>query len=491
MEDKRVSDLTTAPTVGSPIDWVEIFRNESGIFKTYKKRLIDPVTPPTPETVLDIDYATLYGAVVGGGGGGGLTRGWYNVTDVNAGLLIMASDVDRIVSKGFCMFMNPDHQGVGTYGGVGGFTNNAGVWTPSKEIITITYTGLTGAFSVGETVDDGISATGIIVTDDGSTMTLHRTSTDLFLGGCALNGESSTAAATSNVITNASALYNGMVVIRNNNHHWVADSSLFDGTPPEANLSAYPILTKIINHGYVPEIREVTYDINYGVTSQSDNRGNFIKYQSDSFQWGRNGVTGNTCNSQYGGINNMNSVAACSDNTVICGGFTADYDNLGRIRGCTFNTNRLTEFRFSDPSNYVDFCHFAGRGAGTFQFPDVQYTWKRFDEVTSSFDRTVAITGLSTIAISITNDCLGLLNVTSTNPTENITSITLPPFSNKLKIKPEAGLTLTITHGTGTGNPRCKGAANAVLDGSLGEWIIFERDPVSGEVFEYDRANYA
>ena len=109
---------------------------------------------------------------------------------------------------------------------------------------------------------------------------------------------------------------------------------------------------------------------------------------------------------------------------------------------------------------------------------DVNRSVSGFSNVPSTID----ITGLTTI------DCTaafaqyrGIYNLTSGNATESIDTITNPPTAFPFTIRPEAGITLTITGtayaGIGAGQIALK-ATDYTLDGDKGEYIVLEIDPL-------------
>ncbi len=100
----------------------------------------------------------------------------------------------------------------------------------------------------------------------------------------------------------------------------------------------------------------------------------------------------------------------------------------------------------------------------------------------SDIPGTIDITGLTTL------DCTaafaqyrGIYNLTSSNATESIDTITSPPTLFPFTIRPAAGLVLTITGtayaGIAAGQIALK-AASYVLDGDKGEYIVLEIDPL-------------
>ena len=100
----------------------------------------------------------------------------------------------------------------------------------------------------------------------------------------------------------------------------------------------------------------------------------------------------------------------------------------------------------------------------------------------SDIPGTIDITGLTTL------DCTaawaqyrGIYNLTSSNATEAIDTITNPPTAFPFIVRPAAGLALTVTGtayaGIAAGQIALK-AASYVLDGDKGEYIVLEIDPL-------------
>lgn len=112
----------------------------------------------------------------------------------------------------------------------------------------------------------------------------------------------------------------------------------------------------------------------------------------------------------------------------------------------------------------------------------------------SDIPGTIDITGLTTL------DCTaawaqyrGIYNLTSSNATENIDTITNPPTLFPFTLRPAAGLVLTITGtayaGIGAGQIALKNASYT-LDGDKGEYIVLEIDPLgTGALIEKQVVN--
>lgn len=106
----------------------------------------------------------------------------------------------------------------------------------------------------------------------------------------------------------------------------------------------------------------------------------------------------------------------------------------------------------------------------------------------SDFTAEIDIEGLTALILTDESQYVGIYVLTSGNATEAIDQIDNPPTAFPFTIRPAAGLTLTITgtaySGIAAGQIALK-AASYVLDGSKGEYIVLEIDPLgSGALIE-------
>ena len=112
----------------------------------------------------------------------------------------------------------------------------------------------------------------------------------------------------------------------------------------------------------------------------------------------------------------------------------------------------------------------------------------------SDIPGTIDITGLTTLDCTAAwGQYRGVYNLTSTNATEAIDTITNPPTLFPFTLRPAAGLTLTITgtaySGIAAGQIALK-ATDYVLDGDKGEYIVLELDPLgTGALIEKQVVN--
>ena len=106
----------------------------------------------------------------------------------------------------------------------------------------------------------------------------------------------------------------------------------------------------------------------------------------------------------------------------------------------------------------------------------------------SNFAADIDIDSLTILDCLAENNYVGIFNLTSSNATEAIDTITNPPTAFPFTLRPAAGLALTITGtayaGIAAGQIALK-AASYVLDGDKGEYIVLEIDPLgSGALIE-------
>ena len=90
---------------------------------------------------------------------------------------------------------------------------------------------------------------------------------------------------------------------------------------------------------------------------------------------------------------------------------------------------------------------------------------------TNTFE--IDITGLTTISLAYKD--IRYVTLISSNATETINDFSGFKTNRSIRFAPENGLTVTFVHGLGAGQPRCQGAANAVVNGTNQDWIIFEQ----------------
>ncbi len=107
-------------------------------------------------------------------------------------------------------------------------------------------------------------------------------------------------------------------------------------------------------------------------------------------------------------------------------------------------------------------------------FEDTAYqSLSIFQNEFSNFSKSFDITGLTTLDITAALNYVGIVNLTSTNPTESIDTIINFPNNQPFRIYPAPGLTVTFVHGGGPSQPHCAGSANVVVNGTKLNYIEF------------------
>lgn len=82
-----------------------------------------------------------------------------------------------------------------------------------------------------------------------------------------------------------------------------------------------------------------------------------------------------------------------------------------------------------------------------------------------------------------------LVYLTSTNATESLSAfLNFPIGKSSVVFNVNTGLTVTIVHGIGPNNPRCKGAVNAIINGTNKDWIELEN--FNGSIRQKNIGNY-
>jgi hypothetical protein len=98
------------------------------------------------------------------------------------------------------------------------------------------------------------------------------------------------------------------------------------------------------------------------------------------------------------------------------------------------------------------------------------YTGKTYRPGFSDFDISYIITATTTIDLDGLK-YIGIVNTTSTDPTETLDTFLNWPTNHPVRIYSEAGLVIRIAHGAGPNQPRLIGAQDFYLDGDTGDWI--------------------
>jgi len=260
----------------------------------------------------------------------GLTPGqWYNITDAagtDLGFVCMAMTENEITVSGTGGYLNADFQNVGDYSGVEAETGVAagtqlGIWRTGFEVVTITYTNLSGGnFAAGETITGSVTgATAVIVSDDGaSSLTAYMTSAGVAFDGSEQLDNGAGVTADQDGAAGSPTISEGDLVIWNLLHYQLTDATLLDGTDPATNTAAYTELAKIAaNVGYVTawDISEFDFAQN-DILFRSDLRGNSVHGEYlGLFQWGNDLCNKNTV-ADGGQIDQKNSLGLIQRNTL-------------------------------------------------------------------------------------------------------------------------------------------------------------------------------
>ena len=392
-----------------------------------------------------------------------------------------------------------------------------------------------GTFAAGDTITGGTTgATAVIVTDDGvSSMTAYMTSAGVAFDGSEVLDNGSGVTADQDGAATGPTIVLGDIVIWNLLHWQLTDDTLLDGTDPATNTAAYTVLYKQSqNVGYIEvwDIVEFDYIGNQTVEFRQDSiAGGTVRGETGivGYQFGRYDCLENNINTP-GIFDIINLIGKFRYNTVyqnvnisgiVTGADTAIENNIlengGALTGitagtgCSISRNKIGQgatlggsTTMGDGAAFNDLDIRANKqisnkaiDAGvTFSDKIVQLTTdtaetysanvegNRIQPGFSDIPGTIDITGLTTL------DCTaawaqyrGIYNLTSSNATEAIDTITNPPTAFPFTLRPAAGLVLTITgtaySGIGAGQIALK-AASYVLDGDKGEYIVLEIDPL-------------
>lgn len=115
-----------------------------------------------------------------------------------------------------------------------------------------------------------------------------------------------------NLVNQSAAPYvNGDIVFWDDNMYQVTDDTLFDSNSPNLNASAYTVLTKNVNNGYILECDAIIFNFFDGkIVERKDKRGNIVSKNLGDFQWGNNDVIFNLDrNGTFKCINQRGSVS--------------------------------------------------------------------------------------------------------------------------------------------------------------------------------------
>lgn len=168
--------------------------------------------------------------------------------------------------------------------------------------------------------------------------------------------------------------------------------------------------------------------------------------------------------------NTLQSSSTISTNTLslTASSATSIINNL-------FSLNAGLENKTIDPGVIIQKNTVINKAINAAETISVTVENKGVDNNASNFEATIDITGLTTLDITADNIYCGIINLTSSNATENIDEITvantpLVPFT----LRPASGLVLTVT-GTAVASATTDDivlpTATVVLDGTNGDWL--------------------
>lgn len=363
----------------------------------------------SPTPITYANLLTLYNA-------GTMTPGWYIITDqADAGIVIEAVSSSQLAVFATGLFLNPDFQSVGDYSGAVGLT-------------TVPYTSTQGVWYAA------LEAT----------------------------------------------LVDGDVVFWDGLHYQVINALAFQGLNPASSPGflgpCYQVLPKATaNVGYITEADDIEYDfVNASIFRRSDKRGNKVAFNGRLFfQWGNDSVAFNTiddlarwtCYNSRGTISYNKAYAGVLITTGNTTSGTITYNEFDGMKGTTGGSLTVnTTGSFSG-------CLVRSNQAHTFDIA-TNYDSCTLQKDFSDFPATANVDTATTIAMASISYA-GIVNMTSGNATESITTITGMPIDHPVQFVPESNLAVMFVHATGANQPRCEGGVNAVVDGATGDWVEF------------------
>ena len=516
-----VGKFQAYPDLGSRYELSDYYAKFESVYAYLANYVFLDCCDTNPENII-ISYPTnTYANWLTTLNAGLLPKGlWIEVTDIpsqpSAIFSMFCTETNEITLGGFGQFLNADWQFVGDYTGVFGvtgvaYTSNLGQYLLSFEYVTLNYINLVGGtFTAGSTITDSVTgATAVVVSDDGvSSMSCYITSsgltfdpTDAFDDGGGVSAEVDT--------VSSPTIVNGDVVIYNCLHYQATDISLLDGTTPDINTSAYTLLPKsTANTGYITEVDQIEFEFAADwLQYRADKRGNRLLYTSlddggfgftaiNLFQWGRADWVYNISNG--GWINQLNYIGSIYGNILGKYGFITNNTGTGTIAENQIGSECYIDGNINEGSissnvlsgntgitgvilSGVDFSHntlFDG-GGGYSLGPN---TYCLASPGLNTFQESVDITGLTTLDLVIAP--VGTYNLTSSNATETINLIQNFPANFPFILKPDAGLTVTITFTAvallSTSNEIVGPTATLVLNGDNNDELTLQAATIGG-----------
>jgi hypothetical protein len=302
----------------------------------------------------------------------------------------------------------------------------------------------------------------------------------------------------------------GDVVIWNCLHYQVTDAAAFAGTDPAATPLAYTLLPKATaNMGYITEVDQIEFVfVDDWLQYRADKRGNRFLYTSwddagfgftaiNLFQWGRadwiynisNGgwidqinyigqIAGNVLG-KYGVIENNTGTGGIVENEIGSNCFIDSNINEGNIGNNTLIGNTgISNVILSPGQDFSGNTLFVGGGGYSLG----NNTNSIASPGLNTFQESIGITGLTTL--DLLSATVGIYNLTSGNATETINLISNFPALFPFTLKPETGLTVTVTFtavGSLSANDQIVGpTANIVLNGDNGDELTLQAATVGG-----------
>lgn len=148
---------------------------------------------------------------------------------------------------------------------------------------------------------------------------------------------------------------NGDIVFWDGIMYQVTDDTLFDTNPPSLNASAYAVLTKNVNNGYILDVDAIKYDFDGDVIiERADKRGNIIRLNDaiTYFQWGNDNVT--DCRGYFACINNRGILRSLTFPQTANISEVSDL-NLGTVSNCSFEIGNINlSIRLGSSGNMSD-----------------------------------------------------------------------------------------------------------------------------------------
>jgi len=419
--------------------------------------------------------------------------------------------------NGWLNALNPDFQGAGDYSGVAGYvlyngaSANAGVWHTGLELVTITYDTLIGGnFVAGETITEAANgAVGTCISDDGSTITIFRTTpANFYVPGNTIDNGTGVSANELTVTYPAPAiLVNGNVVFWNGSHYVVIDETAFNGTDPVTNNTAYQLLTPSVTNGYINEVDDIQYKFADDIlVYRADKRQNKVSDGNNAgviavFQWGNDNVSGNFVESGST-LSCLNQRGFIADNNLI-GSSTLYFTNLNE--GVFYNQTIIDAGGTIDITNGNNLSSNIFLGGGINATIDYSFSGQTIGSSNSNDNNTstlkvnldlddAAIFAANVLTIPQKYTIAGAFVLQGANPTYTINSIVKPSapatLTRNFRLIPDTGITLTINSGLAANNPRLKGAIAFVGVGANFDFIDFLITGAGVDSYETNRANY-